>query len=40
MVDELGTCPARSLNSDPWEDYWRTRQGITVAMRRATGMQR
>jgi bifunctional non-homologous end joining protein LigD len=30
----------RSLNNDPWEGYWRTRQGITVAMRRAIGMQR
>lgn len=30
----------RSLNSDPWEGYWKTRQGITVAMRRAIGMQR
>jgi len=30
----------RSLNNDPWEGYWRTRQGITVAMRRAVGMQR
>jgi bifunctional non-homologous end joining protein LigD len=28
----------RSLNADPWEGYWRTRQGITVAMRRAIGM--
>jgi bifunctional non-homologous end joining protein LigD len=25
---------------DPWEDYWHTRQGITVAMRRAAGMRR
>jgi bifunctional non-homologous end joining protein LigD len=30
----------RSLNNDPWEGYWRTRQGITVAVRRAIGMQR
>jgi bifunctional non-homologous end joining protein LigD len=30
----------RSLKGDPWEGYWRTRQGITVAMRRAIGMQR
>ncbi|NVI04132.1 DNA ligase D [Paraburkholderia youngii] len=30
----------RSLKFDPWEDYWRTRQGITAAMRRAVGMKR
>jgi bifunctional non-homologous end joining protein LigD len=30
----------RNLNGDPWEGYWQTRQGITVAMRRAIGMQR
>ena len=30
----------QSLRADPWEGYWRTRQGITVAMRRAVGMKR
>ncbi|MEX3899659.1 non-homologous end-joining DNA ligase [Paraburkholderia sp. BR10954] len=30
----------QSLHNDPWEGYWRTRQGITVAMRRAVGMKR
>ncbi|MDQ7981904.1 DNA ligase D [Paraburkholderia sp. SARCC-3016] len=25
---------------DPWEDYWRTRQAITAAMRRSVGMRR
>lgn len=30
----------RSLNNDPWDGYWRTRQGITVAMQRAIGMRR
>ncbi|NVH78304.1 DNA ligase D [Paraburkholderia sp. JPY432] len=30
----------RSLKFDPWEDYWRARQGITAAMRRAVGMKR
>ena len=30
----------RSLRADPWDGYWRTRQGITVAMRRAVGMKR
>lgn len=30
----------RSLRADPWEGYWRTGQGITVAMRRALGMKR
>jgi bifunctional non-homologous end joining protein LigD len=30
----------RTLDSDPWDGYWRTRQGITVAMRRAIGMKR
>ncbi|TGP40301.1 DNA ligase D [bacterium M00.F.Ca.ET.228.01.1.1] len=28
----------RSLNADPWDGYWNTRQGITAAMRRAVGM--
>jgi bifunctional non-homologous end joining protein LigD len=30
----------RTLGADAWEDYWRTRQGITSAMRRAVGMKR
>ena len=30
----------RTLNADPWEGYWRARQGITAAMRRAVGMTR
>jgi len=30
----------RSLKHDPWLGYWQTRQGITVAMRRAVGMDR
>ncbi|MGF6935109.1 DNA primase [Paraburkholderia sp. UCT70] len=30
----------RTLNADPWEGYWRTRQGITAAMRRAVGVKR
>ncbi|GGD70114.1 hypothetical protein GCM10010985_25760 [Caballeronia grimmiae] len=30
----------RTLTTDPWEGYWRTRQGITAAMRRAVGMKR
>jgi bifunctional non-homologous end joining protein LigD len=30
----------RSLQADPWEGIWRTRQGITAAMRRAVGMNR
>ncbi|SAL88430.1 ATP dependent DNA ligase [Caballeronia arvi] len=30
----------RTLAADPWEGYWRTRQGITAAMRRAVGMKR
>jgi len=30
----------RALKSNPWEGYWRTRQGITAAMRRAVGMKR
>ncbi|ACC73881.1 DNA ligase D [Paraburkholderia phymatum] len=30
----------RSLRADPWEGYWRTRQGITAAMRRAVGIKR
>lgn len=25
----------RTLKADPWDGYWRTRQGITAAMRRA-----
>ncbi|MDR6484656.1 DNA ligase D [Paraburkholderia terricola] len=29
----------RTLRTDPWEGYWRTRQGITAAMRRAVGMR-
>jgi bifunctional non-homologous end joining protein LigD len=30
----------RTITTDPWEGYWRTRQGITAAMRRAVGMKR
>ncbi|MBP0588286.1 DNA ligase D [Paraburkholderia sp. LEh10] len=30
----------RSLGADPWEGYWRTRQGITAAMRRAVRIKR
>ncbi|MCO4880997.1 DNA ligase D [Paraburkholderia caribensis] len=30
----------RTLSDDPWAAYWRTRQGITAAMRRAVGMKR
>jgi len=30
----------RALKADPWEGYWRTRQGIAAAMRRAVGMKR
>lgn len=30
----------KSLTSDPWDGYWRTRQGITAAMRRAVQMKR
>ncbi|WP_086961567.1 DNA ligase D [Caballeronia sp. INML2] len=30
----------RTLAADPWEGNWRTRQGITAAMRRAVGMKR
>jgi bifunctional non-homologous end joining protein LigD len=30
----------RTLADDPWEGYWRTRQGITAAMRRAVGLKR
>ncbi|SAL78172.1 ATP dependent DNA ligase [Caballeronia telluris] len=30
----------RTLAADPWEGYWRTRQGITAAMRRAVGIKR
>jgi bifunctional non-homologous end joining protein LigD len=29
----------RSLGGDPWQGYWRCRQGITAAMRRAVGMK-
>ncbi len=29
----------RSLDRDPWDGYWRTRQRITLAMRRAVGMK-
>ncbi|WP_238218322.1 DNA ligase D [Caballeronia novacaledonica] len=29
----------RSLNSDPWDGFHRTRQGITVAMRKAVGLR-
>ncbi|MDR5832497.1 DNA ligase D [Caballeronia sp. LP006] len=29
----------RFLYRDPWDGYWRTRQGITLAMRRAVGMK-
>jgi bifunctional non-homologous end joining protein LigD len=29
----------RSLGADPWDGFWRTRQGITAAMRRAVGMK-
>ncbi|MDR5806652.1 hypothetical protein [Caballeronia sp. LZ001] len=28
-----------SLDRDPCDGYWRTRQGITLAMRRAVGMK-
>jgi bifunctional non-homologous end joining protein LigD len=30
----------RTLSADTWDSYWRTRQGITAAMRRAVGMMR
>jgi bifunctional non-homologous end joining protein LigD len=30
----------RALKADPWDGYWRTRQGITAAMRRAVGQKR
>ncbi|CAL8481499.1 hypothetical protein [Caballeronia sp. S22] len=30
----------RTLAADPWEGYWRKRQRITAAMRRASGMKR
>jgi bifunctional non-homologous end joining protein LigD len=30
----------RTLGADTWDSYWRTRQGITAAMRRAVGMKR
>ncbi len=30
----------RALRADPWDGFWRTRQGITAAMRRAIGMKR
>ncbi|AJZ56701.1 DNA ligase D [Paraburkholderia fungorum] len=29
----------KGLTSDPWDGYWRTRQGITAAMRRAVQMK-
>jgi bifunctional non-homologous end joining protein LigD len=29
----------RSLGADPWDGYWKTRQGISAAMRRAVGMK-
>ena len=29
----------RTLHADPWEGYWRARQGITATMRRAVGMK-
>jgi bifunctional non-homologous end joining protein LigD len=29
----------RSLGADPWQGYWRCRQGLTIAMRRAIGMK-
>jgi len=29
----------RALGADPWDGYWRCRQGITVAMRRAVKMK-
>jgi bifunctional non-homologous end joining protein LigD len=29
----------RSLGVDPWQGYWRCRQGLTVAMRRAIGLK-
>jgi bifunctional non-homologous end joining protein LigD len=28
-----------SLKTDPWNGFHRTRQGITVAMRRAVGLR-
>jgi bifunctional non-homologous end joining protein LigD len=28
-----------TLGADPWEAFWRCRQGLTVAMRRAIGMR-
>jgi bifunctional non-homologous end joining protein LigD len=28
----------QASRGDPWEGYWRTRQGLTAAMRRAVGM--
>jgi bifunctional non-homologous end joining protein LigD len=29
----------RSLGADPWQGYWRCRQGLTIAMRRAIGLK-
>jgi bifunctional non-homologous end joining protein LigD len=29
----------RTLGSDPWQGYWRCRQGLTTAMRRAIGLK-
>jgi bifunctional non-homologous end joining protein LigD len=29
----------RTLGTDPWQGYWRCRQGITAAMRRAIGLK-
>ncbi|MDB5780993.1 DNA ligase D [Caballeronia mineralivorans] len=29
----------RSLGADPWQGYWRCRQGLTTAMRRAIGLK-
>nr|WP_213769143.1 DNA ligase D [Caballeronia sp. dw_19] len=29
----------RSLGEDPWQGYWRCRQGLTAAMRRAIGLK-
>jgi bifunctional non-homologous end joining protein LigD len=29
----------RTLGADPWQGYWRCRQGLTLAMRRAIGLK-
>jgi bifunctional non-homologous end joining protein LigD len=29
----------RTLGTDPWAAFWRCRQGLTAAMRRAIGMR-